>query len=76
MATGTGKTLTALGAIARISENLKGKLGVIIVCPFQHLVEQWVEDIVKFNIKPIIGYSYSPQKNWKNRLKLAVQTLK
>lgn len=76
MATGTGKTLTALGAIARISENLKDELGVIIVCPFQHLVEQWVEDIKKFNIKPIIGYSQSHQKNWKDRLKLAIQTLK
>ena len=76
MATGTGKTLTALGAIAKISENFKDGLGVIIVCPFQHLVEQWVEDIKKFNIKPIIGYSQSHQKNWKDRLKLAIQTLK
>lgn len=75
MATGTGKTLTALGAIARLSENLQDKLGVIIVCPFQHLVEQWVEDIKKFNMKPIIGFSCSPQKNWKDRLKLAIQTL-
>ena len=24
---------------------------MFIVCPFQHLVDQWVEDIVKFNIK-------------------------
>ena len=45
MATGTGKTLTALGAIAKLSEKLQDKLGVVIVCPFQHLVEQWVEDI-------------------------------
>lgn len=47
MATGTGKTLTALGAIAKLSEKLQDKLGVVIVCPFQHLVEQWVEDIKK-----------------------------
>lgn len=62
MATGTGKTLTGLGAITRLSDDLNGKLAVIIVCPYQHLVEQWVEDIEKFNIKPIIGYSQSPQK--------------
>ena len=75
MATGTGKTLTALGAIAKLSEKLQDKLGVVIVCPFQHLVEQWVEDIKKFNMKPIIGFSSSPQKKWKDRLKLAISKL-
>lgn len=76
MATGTGKTYTGLGAISKLSEDLDDKLAVIIVCPYQHLVEQWVEDIVKFNIKPIIGYSSSPQKDWKNRLSKAVRDQK
>lgn len=73
MATGTGKTLTGLGAISKLSEDLDDMLAVIIVCPYQHLVEQWVEDIVRFNIKPIIGYSSSPQKDWKKRLARAVR---
>jgi superfamily II DNA or RNA helicase len=47
-------------------------LAVIIVCPYQHLVEQWVNDIVRFHIKPIIGYSNSSQKNWKKRLSKAI----
>ena len=72
MATGTGKTYTGLGAIAKLSEDLDDNLAVIIVCPYQHLVEQWVEDIVRFNIKPIIGYSSSSQKDWKRRLSKAV----
>lgn len=76
MATGTGKTYTGLGAIAKLSEDLDDKLAVIIVCPYQHLVEQWIEDIVRFNIKPIIGYSSSPQKDWKNRLSKAVRDQK
>ena len=76
MATGTGKTFTGLGAISRISEDLDDELAVIIVCPYQHLVEQWVEDIVKFNIKPIIGYSASEQKDWKRRLEKAVRDQK
>lgn len=76
MATGTGKTYTGLGAIAKLSEDLDDRLAVIIVCPYQHLVEQWVEDIVRFNIKPIIGYSSSPQKDWKNRLSKAVRDQK
>lgn len=72
MATGTGKTLTGLGALSRLSEDLNDELAAIIVCPFQHLVEQWVDDIVKFNINPIIGYSSSSQKDWKKRLSKAI----
>lgn len=76
MATGTGKTLTGLGAISKLSKDMDDVLAVIIVCPYQHLVEQWVEDIVRFNIKPIIGYSSSPQKDWKKRLARAVRDQK
>ena len=67
MATGTGKTLTGLGAVTELF-NIKKRLAVIIVCPYQHLVEQWVEDIEKFKMKPIIGYSTSPQKSWRVKL--------
>lgn len=67
MATGTGKTYTGLGAATRLYED-KGKLAIIIVCPYQHLVEQWVEDIELFNLTPIIGYSASKQNNWKKKL--------
>lgn len=76
MATGTGKTLTGLGALTTLSQAVNNKLAVIIVCPYQHLVEQWVEDIVKFNIQPIIGYSSSSQKDWKKRLENAVRDQK
>lgn len=76
MATGTGKTLTGLGAISKLSEDCDDVLAVVIVCPYQHLVEQWVEDIVRFNINPIIGYSSSPQKDWKKRLAKAVRDQK
>lgn len=71
MATGTGKTLTALGALAELSSNVK-RLAVIIVCPYQHLVEQWVEDIRKFDVVPIIGYSGQKNSNYKKELKNAV----
>ena len=67
MATGTGKTYTGLGAVVRVF-NDKKRLAIIIVCPYQHLVEQWVEDIEKFNMRPTIGYSASRQADWKKRL--------
>lgn len=73
MATGTGKTFTGLGAIAQLCDDLNDELAVIIVCPFQHLVEQWVEDIEKFNMNPIVGYSASFQKDWKQRLENAIR---
>ena len=73
MATGTGKTFTGLGAISRLSESVDDNLAVIIVCPYQHLVEQWVSDIINFNMKPIIGYSSSPQKDWKKQLETAIR---
>lgn len=72
MATGTGKTYTGLGAITRLFNDRKGKLAVIIVCPYKHLVNQWVEDIIKFNMCPIIGHSESNQKDFKKRLKNAI----
>lgn len=72
MATGTGKTFTGLGAITQLYKDLKGKLAVIIVCPYQHLVDQWVEDIINFNINPIIGHSSSEQRDFKQRFKMAI----
>lgn len=74
MATGTGKTLTALASIERLFRDNKKRLGIIIVCPYQHLVEQWVEDILRFGIRPIIGYSSSTQKNWRRNLRQAVRS--
>ncbi len=76
MATGTGKTYTGLGSVVKLSEDIDYELAAIIVCPYQHLVEQWVEDIRKFNIDPIIGYSSSPQKDWRKRLLRAIQDQK
>ena len=73
---GTGKTYTGLGAIARLSEFLEDKLAVFIVCPYQHLVEQWKEDIVRFKMNPIVGYGAIPAKQWKTKLSDAVRNQK
>lgn len=70
MATGTGKTLTALSSVVKLFET-NNDICTIIICPYIHLVTQWVEDIVEFNIKPIIGFGASPQKNWKDRFERA-----
>ena len=72
MATGTGKTFTALAAVSKIFA-AKKNLAVIIVCPYQHLVEQWRDDIAAFGMKPIVCYSASSQKNWRDRLQTAAR---
>lgn len=72
MATGTGKTYTGLGALVNLYNHNNSDLAVVICCPFIHLVEQWVEDLILFNITPIVGYGASSQKDWKNKLKNAI----
>ena len=72
MATGTGKTLTALYGITHLW-NKASKLVSIIVCPYQHLVEQWREDVKKFNINPII--CYSKYSDWKNLMYRKIKSI-
>lgn len=55
MATGTGKTITALSAACKLYEKLK-KLAVIIVVPYTHLVVQWADEAKMFNFSPILGF--------------------
>ena len=69
MVTGTGKTLTGLYGWTELwksCEKLYKKLATIIICPYQHLVEQWAEDVRKFNVHPILCYSSYP--TWKKRV--------
>ncbi len=65
MATGTGKTITALAASARLYEQQK-RLAVIIAVPYQHLVDQWAEEAAVFGYKPILAYQ--SKSSWLDRL--------
>ena len=67
MATGTGKTLAALGCVEKVF-NIADKLLLIISCPYQHLGQQWEKEISKFGIscdEIIIADSSNP--GWKNK---------
>lgn len=66
MATGTGKTVTSLLAATNIIEQLDGKLALIIAVPYQHLVDQWAEDVGAFGGNPIRAYESRAQ--WQERL--------
>lgn len=68
MATGTGKTFTALGCLNEVLRYRK-KLLVVISVPYQHLIQQWKREINKFDVwydDLIIASSANP--SWKNDL--------
>lgn len=65
MATGTGKTITALAASARLYER-EEQLAVIITVPYQHLVDQWSEEAKAFGYRPVLAYK--SKASWLNEL--------
>jgi len=59
MATGSGKTVTALASITRVLNNPKfndQNLLIVIVAPYLHLIKQWEEECINFNIKVVCCY--------------------
>ena len=56
MATGTGKTITALLAGVRLANLQDGKIALIVAAPYQHLVDQWISDLNDFGVTPIRAY--------------------
>lgn len=55
MATGTGKTFTALGSISYLYRKIN-RLFVVICVPYTHLVEQWFDEADSFNIPSLKCY--------------------
>jgi DNA phosphorothioation system restriction enzyme len=66
MATGTGKTITALLAACRVADLLDRGLFLTVAVPYQHLVDQWAVDLEEFNAQPILAYQ--SRRNWQPRL--------
>ncbi|WP_193063713.1 DEAD/DEAH box helicase family protein [Oceanobacillus oncorhynchi] len=53
MATGTGKTITSLAAASKFVNQQKSSL-LLITVPFNHLIEQWAEELRIFGFNPIV----------------------
>ena len=67
MATGTGKTITALSCFDYVMSH-EDKLLTVIVCPQKHLISQWQSDIEeKFNYKEDILVASGDNKKWKSK---------
>ena len=54
MATGSGKTRTALIAISEFQDRQVEHLCIVVLAPTRPLIRQWAEDIRGFGIEPII----------------------
>jgi DNA phosphorothioation system restriction enzyme len=62
MATGTGKTKTALfaaRAVARTQAEADQPLLLIVVAPYQHLIDQWIEEFEAFGVRALGIYESS-----------------
>lgn len=67
MATGTGKTFTALGCLKQISKK-PDPLLTVITCPQRHLVNQWVNETKKFDFHFDRTIIAPGTKKWKDLL--------
>jgi superfamily II DNA or RNA helicase len=73
LATGAGKTITAIHAIVKMSEVIDG-LACVIAVPYQNLADQWVDILSVFNIYPV--RCYVSRANWEDKLKDVVHELR
>lgn len=65
MATGSGKTITALAIAAELYEKI-GLQVLLVICPYRHLVTQWARESEQFNLRPILAFESVEQ--WQGEL--------
>jgi len=60
MATGSGKTITALAIAAKLYEKI-GLQVLLVVCPYRHLVTQWDRECRRIHLEPILAFESARQ---------------
>ncbi|MBW4629245.1 MAG: DNA phosphorothioation system restriction enzyme [Brasilonema octagenarum HA4186-MV1] len=65
MATGSGKTITALAIATELYKQINLQV-LLVVCPYRHLVTQWARECAKFNLQPILAFE--SLHNWQSQL--------
>jgi superfamily II DNA or RNA helicase len=78
MATGSGKTVTALSSIVRILDHAiypnNSKIMVVVTVPYKHLADQWKTEAEAFGFNPQI--CYDNYANWLDKAKNSIHSLK
>jgi superfamily II DNA or RNA helicase len=67
MATGTGKTITALASATRVYD-IDKRLALVVAVPYKHLVEQWGEVAECFGLRPV--HAVESSESWASELSL------
>ncbi|BAY83621.1 helicase domain-containing protein [Calothrix parasitica NIES-267] len=65
MATGSGKTITALAITWELYSQINLQV-LLVVCPYRHLVTQWSRECEKFGLQPILAFENV--RNWQTQL--------
>ena len=65
MATGTGKTFTALKCLEEVSKH--EDLLVVIACPFSHIINQWEQDIVNLDLGYVYNFYSDMNSHWRKQ---------
>ncbi|MDB9372590.1 DNA phosphorothioation system restriction enzyme [Nodularia sphaerocarpa] len=65
MATGSGKTITALAIACELYQQINLQV-LLVVCPYRHLVTQWARECQKFNLQPILAFENL--RTWQSQL--------
>lgn len=66
LATGAGKTITAIYGAVKIYESRK-RLLLVISVPYQSLADQWAENLRMFGINPLV--CYGGEQRWHDSLR-------
>lgn len=73
MATGSGKTITALFVACELYQKI-GLQVLLVVCPYRHLVTQWARECEKFGLAPILAFENV--RNWQSQLSIGLYNLR
>jgi superfamily II DNA or RNA helicase len=77
MATGSGKTVTALSAVAEVASLAREQnqaVLVVVACPYTNLVDQWASEAERFGVRPVKAYASSTK--WSERAVALIGGLK
>jgi DNA phosphorothioation system restriction enzyme len=73
MATGSGKTITALAIACELYQQINLQV-LLVVCPYRHLVTQWARECAKFNLQPILAFENL--RTWQSQLSTQLYNLR
>ncbi|MEA5583634.1 DNA phosphorothioation system restriction enzyme [Nodularia harveyana UHCC-0300] len=73
MATGSGKTITALAIACELYQQINLQL-LLVICPYRHLVTQWARECQKFNLQPILAFENL--RTWQSQLSTQLYNLR